>query len=586
MKKREITDNDLELIFNNIIKQTPLITEDQVIVFLNQLPKAPPSNLRHFLKTHLNVLIIGTVILSVVTVAFFLTNTERKTDKTFARNAIQKSETNLIPNDSVAIKSLTVVPNSANEKIAAKPALADSNSVTAKVPKLSVSGIYKRFEKKPQIFSIRADRDTVIVCREKTAISIKANSFVSEKTGETITGKVKLAVKEYYKMSDILLARLSTTSDGKIIETGGMLHISATSGNENCGMKQGEKLEIGFPYSKKKEGMITFSGEWKNDQINWKPFENSAPTSSDEQVMTSPETQSKLMLSDNGIDPVFVVVEEMPEFPGGTTNLRRYIDENKRYPYSAVKDKLQGRVYVNFVVDPLGSITNIHVVRSQGNVLDKAAAYLVSRMPAWKPGKQRGKPVPVSYTIPISFLIKDSDLTAEGIRQAKLFEEKLKDLKYNMATQRLANNKTNSDEEFEKEVVDGNLHETDIFAANRYVLGAYQLGWINCDLFENFLSPKTDFSVLLDEPREAIVSVIFHRFKAIIPGKTGPDRLSFKDVPVGEKITIVALKTAKDKILLAVKEAVISDKIEVNLDFQPITIDLLKAEMEKLNQLY
>lgn len=110
----------------------------------------------------------------------------------------------------------------------ANPAIAQTETA------ISLSDVYKHFEKKPQVFSIRTDRDTTIICKEGTTIKIDANSLISEKTGNPISGTFQLKVKEYYKISDMILANLTTTSGGKIIETGGMLHISATNNSENC----------------------------------------------------------------------------------------------------------------------------------------------------------------------------------------------------------------------------------------------------------------------------------------------------------------------------------------------------------------
>ncbi len=585
MKKHEITDNDLELIFNNIIEQAPLINESQVRSLLDNQPKVPEENsFRQYYKTHFNALTIGSIFLIIAAFTIYLANNERNTDNTVVRSSVKENRTSTSssPNDTINNKSPIVGSDSANKDIETKPVQADTSSLVVRITsELSISDIYRHLGKKPQVFSIRPDRDTIIVCREGTTLRIKANSFVSEKTGQKITDNIQMKVKEYYKLSDILMARISTTSDGKIIETGGMLHLSATAGNENCILKQGEKLEIGFPYSKKKDDMILFSGEQKNDQINWKPVENYK----DQGKLMISEDEVVMLSSDKKQEEVFMVVEEMPEFPGGVTNLRRYIQENTHYPYSALKDKLEGTVYVNFVVDRAGYVRNIRVARGLGNVLDKAAAYIVSQIPCtWKPGKQRGQPVNVPYTVPVTLRIKDSDTTDEGIRQANLFEKQLAELKYDETSKRLTTDNNKFTSEFEKKVKDGNIQESDIWAANCYVLGAHQLGWINCDRFVNFPGPKTNFSILLDDPRNTFVNVIFQRFKSIMPGAPETDRIRFKDVPAGEKITIVAVKIQGNKILLSVKKAEIAENAEIQLDFQAITFDILKTEMEKLNQ--
>ena len=86
--------------------------------------------------------------------------------------------------------------------------------------------------------------------------------------------------------------------------------------------------------------------------------------------------------------------------------------------------------------------------------------------------------------------------------------------------------------------------------------------------------------------RKTIVNVIFHQFKSIVQGQVQPGKIAFNNIPSGEKITIVALKTVDNKILLAVKETEATRNGEVMLDFQQLTLELLKKEMEKLDKLY
>ena len=104
---------------------------------------------------------------------------------------------------------------------------------------------------------------------------------------------------------------------------------------------------------------------------------------------------------------VFVVVESMPEFPGGQQALFKYLSENVKYPVIAQENGIQGRVICQFVVNKDGSIVDVEVVRSGGDAsLDKEAVRVIKTMPKWKPGKQRGKPVRVKYTVPVNFKLQ------------------------------------------------------------------------------------------------------------------------------------------------------------------------------------
>ena len=104
---------------------------------------------------------------------------------------------------------------------------------------------------------------------------------------------------------------------------------------------------------------------------------------------------------------IFVVVEKMPEFPGGQQAMMKFISENIQYPASAKNKGIQGRVICQFVIEKDGSVTDIQVVRSSGDsLLDKEAIRVIDSMPKWKPGMQRGKPVRVKYTIPMNFRLQ------------------------------------------------------------------------------------------------------------------------------------------------------------------------------------
>lgn len=105
-------------------------------------------------------------------------------------------------------------------------------------------------------------------------------------------------------------------------------------------------------------------------------------------------------------DEVFDVVEQMPEFNGGNSALMNYLRENIEYPKAAQDKGMQGRVIVQFVVNTDGSIVDAEVVRSVDPELDKEAIRVVSNMPKWKPGTQKGKAVRVKYTVPIMFRMK------------------------------------------------------------------------------------------------------------------------------------------------------------------------------------
>ncbi len=104
-------------------------------------------------------------------------------------------------------------------------------------------------------------------------------------------------------------------------------------------------------------------------------------------------------------DQIFTVVEELPEFPGGTSAMMDFLQTNLRYPEAAKDAGIQGTVFVSFVVESDGSISNIKVLRGIGGGCDEEAVRVVGMMPKWEPGRQRGEAVRVQFNMPVRFVL-------------------------------------------------------------------------------------------------------------------------------------------------------------------------------------
>jgi TonB family protein len=109
---------------------------------------------------------------------------------------------------------------------------------------------------------------------------------------------------------------------------------------------------------------------------------------------------------DADTDQVFQLVEMDPEFPGGMEALTKYLSENIKYPEQAKKDKIQGKVYISFVVEKDGSVADAKVLRGIGGGCDEEALRVVNAMPKWTPGKQRGEAVRVQFNLPVAFKLQ------------------------------------------------------------------------------------------------------------------------------------------------------------------------------------
>lgn len=112
--------------------------------------------------------------------------------------------------------------------------------------------------------------------------------------------------------------------------------------------------------------------------------------------------------STDGTDEVFFVVEEMPEFQGDNTGakFRQYIGENLEYPKIAKENGISGKVFIEFIINEDGEMSNVSIKRGVDPVLDKEALRVIKSSPNWKAGKQRGINVSVQYTFPINFALQ------------------------------------------------------------------------------------------------------------------------------------------------------------------------------------
>lgn len=107
---------------------------------------------------------------------------------------------------------------------------------------------------------------------------------------------------------------------------------------------------------------------------------------------------------------VFAYVEQMPEYVGGQTNLIKYLSSNIKYPKAEQEAGIQGKVFVKFIVNEDGSISDVEIARSSGSkALDTEAKRVVASMPKWKPGKQNGKAVKTRYNLPVAFRLETNE---------------------------------------------------------------------------------------------------------------------------------------------------------------------------------
>jgi len=144
------------------------------------------------------------------------------------------------------------------------------------------------------------------------------------------------------------------------------------------------------------------------------------PIIKDSTEIITQEEQPSVNSTANDSSEIFVFVEDSPSYPGGNDAMFEYLMDSIRHPQLDV----YGTVYITFVVEKDGRLTNIKILRGIGFGCDKEAIRLVKGMPKWNPGKQRGRPQRVKYNLPIRFMTINS-------RESRKSQKKLKKIKEN-----------------------------------------------------------------------------------------------------------------------------------------------------------
>jgi TonB family protein len=454
----------------------------------------------------------------------------------------------------------------------AKDELEETEVLVAAIEKREFNSEIVSFPKKEfQYFTINSSKDITITGAEGTEITFKANSFNVPKNSV-----VKIRLKEYYKMSDIAFSNLTTeTSDGKLLETGGMVYVDALANNKKVGLKKNTFFDIKFPFDKKKKDMILFDGKTKNKNIVWEEskVEEVNIANDDVRVEAVGEEGENFMLKE-WPGQIFTIVENMPEFKGGQKKLFKFLGKNVKYPARAKEMNISGTVYVNFIIDESGKIENAKVLRGIHPLLDREAIRAVESMPNWTPGMQREKVVSVSYNLPIKFKLGDesASYTAE---QIKYFSDSLRKAQNTDTEKSLFGTDTLAVKKKPKE------QRASMGDISSYALSSSKLGWINCDRFAR--RGNLNLAIKLDD-KNTDVKIIFHRIKSLIAGYNNGLYSKFGRIPTGERVTVFAVKYVDKKPYICLKEFMTSSK-SIKLEFDELTKEGLKDVTKRISKI-
>lgn len=198
------------------------------------------------------------------------------------------------------------------------------------------------------------------------------------------------AIRHLQKFKNCRLKKLSLT----IFFLAFYLQLSAQDEYETCSM-EGEAAWEGDTVALQK--FVATCG--KIDTLNLDSLHHRVSKNASYQQITMRLNNGKIIRTDS----VYFVAETMPQFKGGASDIIKYLHDNIRYPAKAMENKISGTVLLGFIVARDGSLTNIRIERGLGSELNVEAIRVIKAMPKWTPGKIKGKPVRVHYTMPIKF---------------------------------------------------------------------------------------------------------------------------------------------------------------------------------------
>lgn len=421
----------------------------------------------------------------------------------------------------------------AEKSIAKSPAQSKnaSHNFTTKISKGDL--IYEEFLKQfnfsqPQDlyqYTINTSEDVHLVCQKGTILDIKAGSFVYP-NGEIASGEIKLTVKEYYTTADIIKAKLSTESNGRLLETGGMLYISAKGDKGECQLAKGSTIDLQMPTPYVESNMLLFEGSRnaRTGNINWNQTG----------VNTTPQIPLYLP-SEVTTQAYFKESEETP-FP------------DKIGLYKAKEmTKYDNGVLLGFIVSPEGQILHVNTIK--GMVFKpEVVERFVNLLPNIEPATVDGIPVYSYILMPIALDLKNKEFlyyknyNPENERKLKL-------------TRILPQNCVR-DKQF-------------------YTFRLPHLGWINCDRFydvEERVPVLVDASNVDTENITTTYCLIFKEIKSIMNGSlNASNMISFAGVPKDTEVRLLGVGIDKEgKYYLSVKDFTTSEDVVRDITFNPL----------------
>ncbi|NQY31026.1 MAG: hypothetical protein HRT69_16365 [Flavobacteriaceae bacterium] len=419
-------------------------------------------------------------------------------------------------------------------------------------------------------FTINPANDTTIFGPQGTRIFISSETFEFS-DGTLAKDSIKIHLKEFYTKSDIILAELSTVSNGKMLETRGMIHIDASTNGQKLSIKADKRIVIHFPkkkYDFLKKMNLFYADEtatdnsalnWKIDTVNlvkrtlklgsfgwWHPSANDSTS-----YKFKPKNYVDTTYNWNPID--FYV--KAYNFSTETKkDIETTLNKNDYPKFESWNDY---GVECEMEISKDGNIKNIKINTNVSKSTKKEIVNFLKGLPELEPGKNKNGEI----------IKRRGLLFIQGGNIIPLYQTKKEYItSFNSKYSKFENNTI-------KNVDDAELEY--------YIFSVANLGWINCDRFIDF-DENIDLIAKTTVSSNTKLKMVFNDFDGVLKANITDGKYTFSKVPKGQKVTIIGIQNNDGKIMVAFKEMNISTNQIDELKFEEITLSELKEKLDKI----
>lgn len=423
----------------------------------------------------------------------------------------------------------------------------------------SIEDLQKILKPKTERFVINPNQDNFIEGEKGTVLYFPSNSLVYD-DGSPVTTEVQLQLNEFYSVSDIISENLSTLSDSLLLETGGMINISATSEGKKLKLDPSKSYVVCFP-KREKKNMELFYGENNSDNINWKV----------ESIANYVDTNSygfNYLKSDTSLITEYLGVSGWSSSSfgpkGRDCSFGWQIKHSDSTVFRYIKKLYEDSTKLENQMKSSDSHVRMHFEIGEDGIVkslshDSITAFnsrvekVIMSLPPFDMNKMYCAP---EYEYWLSVGVTDH---IDRDQYLEKFNEKYTNYR-NKAVEHI------------------NAKELDY-----YILSATKLDWINCDRFINTESKKDDLFVSVKNPEKTKVILVFKDFNSILNGTPKDGGFVFNQIPIDEAITVLAISHAEGKCRMA-KYTTNSSKGKLELNnFQTFTLEQLTDELNNIN---